>query len=71
MEEIPVTYSAFEAKTLALRELRAREKAELPGAEILLQNMFSRTDGITYTLIADYVCVMDIAAEKPIIVDEE
>jgi similar to stage IV sporulation protein len=70
MREVPVTYSGYEAKALALRELGALEKAELPGAEILSKNMFSRSDGETYTLVADYICIMDIAAEKPILLSD-
>jgi similar to stage IV sporulation protein len=63
-----VSYSADEGRILALRELGARERAELGDAEILEKTVASRAKPEAVTVTARYLCRMDIAEEKPILI---
>ncbi len=69
MEETNVTYSMAVAKSLALKELALCEKAEFGDAQILEKTVVGRPDSTGFTLEAYYLCLMDIAAEKPIRVE--
>lgn len=70
MEEVPVTYTEDQARREGMRELEARQKAELDGAKMIDRKIKgSLKDGV-FILKAEYICDMDIALEKRILKSE-
>ncbi len=69
MEETEIAYSMAEARSLAIKELELREKAEFLDAEILDKTVVGRPGSTGFTLEARYDCMMNVAAEKPIRVE--
>lgn len=70
MQEVPVTYTEDEAKLLALKELELRQMLELTDADIIEKTTYGATNNAVFELIAEYVCTMDIAQERQILVSE-
>lgn len=70
MREEPITYTEEEAKLLGLKELNAKQKVELDGAEILDKTAAGKLHDGIFTITADYVCMMNIAEEREILISE-
>ncbi|HXK77968.1 MAG TPA: sporulation protein YqfD [Oscillospiraceae bacterium] len=64
-----VTYDELQAKDGAMELLEAKEAQELGEAEILSRELFGSVNDGVYVLRAEYICIMDIAEEEPILSD--
>ncbi len=63
---VPVTLTGEQAKAMALDKLEVRRSAELGNAEILRSDLTGVVSGGVFRLRADYLCIVNIAAEQPI-----
>lgn len=70
MEEVPVTLTEAEAKKEAMAELGNLQKARLGDAEILEREISSALEGDHFVMKAHYICNMDIAEEREILIGE-
>lgn len=70
MREDPIVYTESEARIIALKELNAKQKLELEGAEVIDKTATGKLRDGVFTITADYVCIMDIAEEREILKSE-
>lgn len=70
MREEPIAYTEDEAKHMGLTELNAKQKVELQDAEIIDKTATGMLNDGVFTITADYVCMMDIAEEREILMSE-
>ena len=71
MKEQEVTYTENEAQNMALHTLEILRKTQLDGAEIIDKAITGRVKDGVFVLKADYICDMDIASERRILLSNE
>lgn len=70
MEEVPVTLTKEQAREMALRQLNAAQQLQLGAAQIHQKELTGSVRDNCYVLRADYICTMDIAEEREILLEE-
>ena len=71
MDEAQRTSSEQEAREIAAKELLALQNAQLEGGEILNRSLTGKVEGREFVLNAHYICHINIAEQREIILAEE